>query len=620
MDRASHASADRQPLVSRRRALGLVGASLLAAFGGCSSTSSPPTDRGQQPPVSLSIRAPPADADPRATRVARTLAANLTAVGASATVVPVRRETLRRDVLVNQDFDVYVGRYPGLDEPDALRQLFHSSGVDRPGWRNPFGFSDRRVDALLDRQRRQTGDARTQTLATLQRELAERQPLSMLGFVDELRAHRTAVTHGATERSINSKLGYLSLSLTASDEETADAVSTPTQPGTPRTPSAGPAVPLRVALTDVRPLKNLNPLSVTSRVDGAITSLLYDSLGERIDGAVRPWLAESWTWVDRPDATVLDVDLRDGIEWHDGTPIDAADVAFTYRFVEDTSLGESESPVPAPRFTDRTALVAATEVLDPSTVRFRFQDVSRPVAMRALEIPLLPRHVWSAQTGQAFVGGLDSERAVTDALAWANRSPVGSGPFEFDSLTVQERLELVPFADHRPTATDTELRTRFDVAPPDRPLVFRRAPSGGAALALLQNEDADVTARGLSPDSIHRIRSDPTLELSVTPTTTFYHVGYNTRRAPLDDPAFRRCLAGLLDAEFFAETVCDGYVEPAATPLARDEALAPALAWDGRNPAVPFLGSDGDLDVDRARAKFESAGYQYREDGTMVVG
>lgn len=610
--RTTEDSATHQPGLTRRRILGLVGGSVLAGVSGCAGMDAEAEERAAGEPVSLTIKAPPADADPRAIRIARSLANHLTAVGATVNVVPIRRETLQRDVLLNQQFDVYVGRFPAPNDPDFLHSLFHSTGAAAAGWQNPFGLADQSLDRLLDRQRSQTGAQRRQTLAAVQHELARLQPLSILGFVDELRAHRSAITPGTTKETINSRRGYLALSV--DDPGTGTASYKGSSETT--TATSDSSSPIRMALTDIRPLKNLNPLSVTSRAEGAITSLLYDSLGERIDGRIQPWLAKSWSWT---GMGTLDVELRDDINWHDGTPIDARDVEFTYEFLEDTSLGTAETPVPAPRFAGRTSAVTGVEPLGASTVRFRFDGVSRPVASRALEVPLLPLHIWKEKTETALIGGLDTEKRVTDALAWANRSPVGSGAFEVESLSVQKQLSLVPFADHFLQSAAESLLEKEGVQPPERGRTFRRAPSGGAALALLQNADADVTARGLLPKTVPRIRSDPTLELSVTPTTTFYHVGYNTRRAPLDDPEFRRATARLLDAEFFAETVCEGYVEPAASPLTRHEALSAELAWSGRNPVVPFAGSADQLDVEQARSAFEAAGYQFTTDGTMVV-
>ncbi|MBX0324326.1 ABC transporter substrate-binding protein [Halomicroarcula sp. F13] len=622
-ERQSERPAVTEP-IGRRRALGLLGSGALGLLGGCFGAKDlfERSDPGEQ--LSVAIKSPPADADTRALRIARFLATNLTAVGINATVVPTRRETLMRDVLVNQQFDVYVAPFPECDDPDFLRPLFHSRYTDTAGWYNPFGFEDGDVDSLLELQRRQDGGQRRRTLGTIQEKLARAQPLSVLAFVDELRALSSTVGVGYGADGIHSKLGYLTLS-----SATLDTVPDPTAGqtnGTAETRTAAPsetrspADGIRMTLTDNRALKNLNPLSAAARDDGVVTSLLYDSLGQRIDGRVRPWLADSWTWSDESPVEVsLDLSIREGATWHDGTDVDATDVAFTYRFLSDTSMGAFDSPVPAPRFSGRASLLDAVETLDSNTVRLTFDSVSRPVARQALTVPILPAHVWESKTGKALVGSIDTEETLTEAVVWANRNPVGSGPLRFRRLQPQERLVLEPFADHFLTdVTAPHLKPFADGVDYDA-LTFRRAPSSEAAISLVQNGDAEGTGLGVAPSSIPTIGRDSSLDLSVTPTRTFYHVGYNTRRPPFDDPAFRRLVARLLDKAYFAEEVFEGYGKPAASPLARHDSLASQLAWDGRDPVAPFFGEDGRLDTDRAREAFRNAGYRYTAEGELVV-
>ncbi|GGN94218.1 ABC transporter substrate-binding protein [Haloarcula pellucida] len=623
--------AERPPVdrIGRRRALGLIGTGVFGLLGGCYGPDGLLDRSVPGEPLSVSIKSLPADADTRALRIARFLAENLTAVGVDATVVPTRRETLMRDVLVNQQFDVYVAPFPERADPDFLRPLFHSRYAETAGWYNPFGFEDGDVDSLLELQRRQRGDQRRQTLATIQEQLSRAQPLSVVAFVDELRALSSSVALGYDANDVHSKLGYLTLSPAELDTRPDQAVrpatettGTPERTETTRTPERTETSDgtIRMTLTDERALKNLNPLSATARGDGVVTSLLYDSLGQRIDGRVRPWLADSWTWSgELPVDGTLDVSIREDATWHDGTDLDANDVAFTYRFLSDTSMGALEDPVPAPRFSGRASLLTDVEELDNTTVRLAFDSVSRAVAREALTVPVLPAHVWESRASEALAGGIDTEETLTEAVVWANRDPVGSGPLQFRRLQPQERLVLSPFEDHfLADATATHLRPFAGGVAYDG-LTFRRAPSSEAAISLIKNGDAEGTGLGIAPSSIPTIGRDPSLNLSVTPTRTFYHVGYNARRPPFDDPAFRRLVARLLDKGYFADEVFEGYGDPAASPLARTDSLAPSLAWEQRDPATPFFGENGRLDTDRARGAFRDAGYQYTDEGELVV-
>lgn len=606
-------------VVDRRRALGLLVAGAAGTLGGCARSDCVLRSCNRPEQVSLSIKSLPADADTRALRISRFLAENLDAIGVDASIVPMRRETLFRDVLMNHRFDIYVARFPERTDPDFLRSLVHSQYVTDVGWQNPFGFVDADVDELLGRQRRHRGPPRARAVEAVQRKLAHAQPFSVVAFVDEIRALRFEPE--PTGRNVHTKLGYLSL-LTAPNESVSgdDRANGEGSLGAraDRRPDAPRAI--RMTLTDERPLKNLNPLSVVFRGEGVITSLLYDSLGQRIAGQVRPWLAASWSWDEgNSDVPGLDVTLREDLRWHDGTALDAADVAFTYRFLSDTSLGTLDSPVPAPRFGGRASVVTDAVVLDDCTVRLSFRPVSRSVARRALTAPILPTHVWKGKNGEATVGGIDTGATVTEAVVWNNRTPVGSGPLQLKALNVRKKLSLEPFEHHFLTHVEApHLRPFGDDVAYDH-LTFQRFPSSESAVAMVRSGDADGTAMGVLPTDVPSIGKDSALDLHVYPSRSFYHVGYNARRPPLDDPSFRRAVARLLDEAFLVEDVFDGFAEPAASPLARHEMLAPELAWEGTDPSVPFLGEHGRLDVERARQALRDAGYGYGDDGKLRV-
>lgn len=615
------------PSVGRRSVLAVAGAAL-AGSAGCVRQTRALLTRDDSSRVSLSIKTVPADADPRATRIARFLAEKLQAVGVDASVALMSRESLYRDVLVNQQFDLYVARHPARADPDFLRTLLHSRFAVEPGWQNPFGFADLDVDRLLERQRRLTGRARRRTLAKLQREVTETQPFTVVAFPDEIRAVRADRIVGWSHADVHTPLGYLALSERDPPDSVGDLgpgntsrnASVPREGGR-REPEPPDDPGVGMALTDVRALENLNPLSVAFRDEGVITGLLYDPLGRRVEGRVRPWLAASWDWVaDARDAPTLEVRLREDLRWHDGEALTAADVAFTYRFLGDTSLGRRDSPVPAPRFRGRESVVDGTEVVDDRTVRLHARPGTRDVVRWALTVPVLPEHVWRETAQQATVAGVDADVAVTEALVWSNQQPVGSGPLRVEDLRVQKSLSLERFEDHFLTreASDPYLRPYRGGFEPGR-LTFHRAPSTAAAVSMVRSGDVDGTASGVLPENVPAIGRDDRLQLYVNRSRSFYHLGFNVRRAPFANTRFRRAVARLLDEDHLVRRAFDGYGSPAASPLARHVALAPGLAWDGRDPGLAFPGEDGALDIERARRAFRRAGYRYDDDGALLT-
>lgn len=591
-DSSSGADGGGHGLDGRRRSLlaGIAGGA--AASAGCVQRVRSIANRSSPDPVSLEIKAVPADVDRRAVYVARTVAENLQAVGVDARVTLMDEQELLRDVLINNEFDMYVARHPGYDDPDFLLSLLHSRFVEESGWQNPFGFTDLDVDDLLEGQRRASGDERRRQLAELQRTVARQQPFVVVAFPDDVWAVRSDDYAGWGRFNLGGPLGLLSLDAVGDDSGR-----------------------LRTVVTDTRPTENLNPIASEFRSRGLFTGLLYDPLARRVDGSVEPWLARGWEWDDGDGAPTATVRLRDGARWHDGRPVTADDVAFTYELLADTSLGREESPVPAPRFRGRISLVERATPVDDRTVAFEFADSDPAVAARAFTVPVLPEREWASKSRPADVAGIDVTDYATEAVVWDNRRPVGSGPLAFEKLEPEERLVLSRFDDHFLHREDAEATPEFGAAFAE--LSVRVVPSDDAAVEFLASGRADATASTidprLTPETVRKRSVSLVSELS----RSFYHLGFNVQHTPLDNPRFRRNVAQLVDKEDIVGEAFDWYAVPAANPLELTDWSVDDLEWDGADPEVPFFGSGGELNEARAREAFREAGYQYGNDDTL---
>lgn len=600
-------TAESTPKTRRRELLAVLGMTL---GSGCIEEARSLVSRDSPSRISFSIKTLPADADPRAIRIAQFLARQLRTVGIDAEVVPMGRVELWRDILLNQSFDCYVGQHPGIDDPDELRTLLHSQFDAETGWQNPFGYANLRVDDLLTAQRKQSGKKRTKTLRKLQRTIGRDQPFSVVAFPDEIRATRTDSFGGwAGYETVHSLFGYLSVR------------------------SNDDGGPLRMTIQDSAPTMNLNPLAVEFRSDETILDLLYDPLGRRIDGEVRPWLAQSWEWLSATDMPTATVHLRDELWWHDGKPLTAEDVVFTYKFLGDTSLGSLESPVPAPRFRDSISVVKSAKAVDDRTVRIEFERANRDVTTKAFSTPVLPKHVWKSKHGQAEIAGFGGDSTTTEALVWSNMEAIGSGPFQFSDAKAKTWLTFKRFDHHflrhlemgsrkldvnDDSTSDREYIRQYADGPAFEELQFRVVPSGGAAAKLVLNDEADGTATGVTASQVRNIGRSESVQLHVDASPSMYHVGFNVRKAPFSNVRFRRAVARLLDKSYLVDDVFGQYAEPAASPLAQHDSCAPRLRWNGTDPELPFPGEGGTLDVGKAKQAFRDAGYRYTNSGDLL--
>lgn len=586
--------------IDRRAFLaGVVGTA--AGSAGCLGQLQASVDRDTPEQVSLSIMTVPADEDRAPVQISRHLAENLARGGIDATVQPVTTEQLLRDVLINHDFELYVGQYPGFFDPDYLYGLVHSRFAEEQGWQNPFGYANvSEVDGLLERQR-QANDRET-VLEELQAVLLEEAPFSVIVYPEEPRAIREDRYSGWRHRSLEQPLGYLSLDAHEAAHREGDRE----------------ADTLYMGITDRRITRNRNPFAVEFRHRGIIMGLMYDSLGQHLNGSIVPWLARDWEWNDGPRTTIR-LRLREGLQWHDGEALTATDVAFTYRFLLDTTMSDENPVIPTPRFRSRSSLVESVEVIGDREVEFSLVDCREEVGLRALTVPLVPAHVWRERTDVTSITGVEGSN-VTEALVWDNPEPVGSGPLQYADAIVDERLELTRFDDHflRDELPDDTALEEFAGGPPYEWIRFLYSPSQANLVELLQAGRLDASAASLTATEVPRAERASNVSVRVERTNAHYHVGFNNRNAPLSNPRFRAAVARLVDREYLRTEIFEGFATPSLSPLglrttAGDE-------WQSNHPNG-FAGRSGTGTVDETTAHelFREAGYMYNENDELVA-
>ncbi|WP_254763414.1 ABC transporter substrate-binding protein [Natrinema marinum] len=586
--------------VSRRSFLAAGAAGATVATSGCIDSVRSVVDQSGYNQLSLSITTVPADADRQNVRIARRLEQRLEQVGIDVTLDMRSRSELLETVLINQDFDLYVGLHPADYDPDFLYEALHSTYASEAGWQNPFGFTNMAFDTRLEAQRRTDGTERIDHVQSVLRGLAQAKPFEPICLPDETRVADADRFDGWSDGDLATRHGYLGL-------EPADGVDQ-----------------LRALLTSGRTTMNLNPLSATFRKQGTTIDLLYDSLGSERDGTVEPWLAESWEWANKPtdektsgDATAkrtATVTLREDCRFHDGTPVTADDVAFTYRFLRDTSLGRAHVPSPSPQYRGHVGIVDGIDVEDDRRLSITVTS-NREVGERVFTVPILPEHVWRKRVDQhAATGDFTAPQGRWSVVTSNNVPPVGSGPYRFETRTEDESLVLRRFEDHFTLREDVSLP-----GPTVDELRFSVDPGSVSSIDRVADGDADLTASVLGAHSLGTIPDSSAIERLESPSRMFYHIGFNVRNAPFSNSHFRRAITQLLDKEAIVEDVFYGNATPTATPVT-GEWVPSSLEWNGEDPVTPFVGSDGELNVEAAKSAFETAGFRYDDNGRLLGG
>ncbi len=296
-----------------------------------------------------------------------------------------------------------------------------------------------------------------------------------------------------------------------------------------------------------------NPVTNTALVTmEVINSMLFTPLVQ-YDGNFEPvpHLAESW---DLDDQGVT-FRLRDDVFWHDGQPVTAEDVLFTFNLAK---TPETASLLEAAYLT----MVQSAQVIDPRTIRFDFvAPHSQP--LDAFWWAPLPRHL------------LEGVAPAELAAAPFNRQPVGSGPYRFVSWEAGQMLTI-------------EANEQFPQALGGRPhldrVVFRIVPEATTRLTELLTGGIDIN-HTILPDEARQVEGQRGVQLRHYPGREFLYLGWNNEREPFRDPRVRRALALAIDRQGLIEAMMFGYAEPASGMIPPWHPLDPGVEPVPHDPA-----------------------------------
>jgi peptide/nickel transport system substrate-binding protein len=206
---------------------------------------------------------------------------------------------------------------------------------------------------------------------------------------------------------------------------------------------------------------------------------LHDALVKPMPGnAMAPSLAESWTT--SKDGLVYEFVLRQGVKFHNGEPLTADDVKFSferYRGAANKLLKEK---------------VAAVEVVDPGRIRFRMKE----------PWPDFMTYYGSLTTGAGWVVPRKYLEKVGDE--GFKKAPIGAGPFRF--VTFNPGVELVLEAQE----------TYWRKSPSIKRLVIKAVPDETTRLAMLKRGEADIVYL-LQSELAEEVKRTPGLTLRPTP-------------------------------------------------------------------------------------------------------
>jgi len=280
----------------------------------------------------------------------------------------------------------------------------------------------------------------------------------------------------------------------------------------------------------------VNPVLATSRADRDISALVYGGL-MRLDktGSLAPYLAKS---VDiSNDGTIYDIVLKSNITFHDGTPITADDVVFTFNLIKDSIV---KSPL------ESNFRGVTVEKRGDYELYFVLETAFSPF-IENLTFGIMPEHIWS----QVDINEIPFNNN--------NVEPIGSGPYRVkkvvrDDYGLIESYQLLAY----------EAAT---VQPKIEQIVLNFFNHENELIEALNQKDV-MAAGGLSPASLAKLKPELELTTHRQPLPRTFAIFFNQNKSVvLQDKTVREALNAVIDREVLVSEVLSGYGIPIASPI-----------------------------------------------------
>jgi peptide/nickel transport system substrate-binding protein len=331
---------------------------------------------------------------------------------------------------------------------------------------------------------------------------------------------------------------------------------------------------------------SLDPtLQGATRESSPLSVNIYDRLGsfERKKDAqgytfdfdnIRGELAER---IERsPDGLTYTFHLREGATWHDGSPVDAADVKWSLdRGVNANSLSRPQLANGSIVKEDQIAIVGERQVQ---------VKVDRPdrLALAVLCVPTVPM----------FNSKLAKKHATAEdpwAINWLKDNTAAGGAYIVESNRPGQQVTL--------RRNDKWRNGKDGKLPHFQRVIVQTVPDVSARASLVERGDADLTLDAATSDIIGIEQRGRAKVLPIPQSNAFQAIGFNTQKAPFNDVRVRRAIAAALPYEAMFKVAL----------FERGERLFDATWTEPKEPEL-LQALPNRTDLDRAKKLLAEAG------------
>lgn len=303
---------------------------------------------------------------------------------------------------------------------------------------------------------------------------------------------------------------------------------------------------------------SLDPTIDTSPIGQNVRLNVYDQLTEIApDSSVRPRLAKSWQA--SPDALTWTFTLRDNAKFHDGKPVTAEDVIWTYNKI----LGDEKSSVRA-----YLSKIKSMEKISDHELRITLVEPFAPFDRQVSLVSVVSKEAYERLGAVQF-----------------NQTPIGSGPFRLVRWVKDDRIEMEAFADY------------WDGPAKIKTAIFRPIPAEASRVSALLSGEVDIVPM-LPPPQAERLGNRSGSRVQRVESHKVVYMGYDVNNGILGNLDFRKAVDTAIDREAITAKLLRGLGKP------NGQIVAPASF--GYDPSIPVMKYDPEL----AKTLLQKANYK----------
>ena len=261
---------------------------------------------------------------------------------------------------------------------------------------------------------------------------------------------------------------------------------------------------------------------------------LHDAMVKPMPGQpMAASLAESWSASE--DALIYEFVLREGLKFHNGEPVTAEDVKFSFERYRGTSHDLMK------------ARVAAVEAVDARHVRFKLKEPWPDFMV-----------FYATATGAGWIVPKKYvEKVGEDGF---KKAPIGAGPYKFVSFDPGIELTLEAFEGY------------WRKPPGVKRLVFRCIPDEATRLAALKRGEVDIVY-SIRGELAEELRATPGLTLKPSVIQGTFWLAFPDQwdeKSPWHDERIRRAASLAMDRDSINQALTLGYSRLTGNPFVAD--------------------------------------------------